>query len=342
MRAGGFGFFHQRGNRPPGLAGPVGIDAVETEHHRGVQHVAFIVPDLVTRAGPGGEVAVAGTIDEDIRAHRLTPGFCLDEQRVDALVVMHRHAGAECMEQDIDLVGGQEIIGRDLVGRGVVGLRQDLAEHQMRRVQPAEPIDAIEQLGGYALHHPGHLAMDIGMQSAEVRHPRRRAHPAEKPIALDQQRAPPRTCRGDRGGNAGRSTAEHGDFIFAVERNLACGFFDGFFGRQIEVPGWWGYVGPGGEILASRQRASTLFRPVEYQLQSRSLRRRAKVRLVDRSPIRQRCSAVQYCPSWTRKRFCHSGRKRHAIQQNCFGIDDVILFRSGGHRFPRRDRNFGQ
>ena len=70
---------------------------------------------------------------------RLPPGLGLDEKRVDARLVMHHDAGAERVEQDIDLVRGQQIVGRDLVGRGVVGLRQDLAEDQMRRVQPAEP-----------------------------------------------------------------------------------------------------------------------------------------------------------------------------------------------------------
>ena len=60
----------------------------------------------------------------------------------------------------------------------------------MRRIQPAEPVDPCQQLGGNALHHPMHLAKHIGMQPAEIGHPRRRAHAAEKAIALDQQRAP--------------------------------------------------------------------------------------------------------------------------------------------------------
>ena len=55
---------------------------------------------------------------------------------------MHHGASAERMEQDIDLVGGEQIVGRNLVGRGVIGLRQYLAENEMRRVEPAEPIDA--------------------------------------------------------------------------------------------------------------------------------------------------------------------------------------------------------
>ena len=161
-------------------------------------------------------------------AHRLPPGLGLDHQRVDAPFVMHHHAGAERMKENVDLVRGEQIVGRDLVGRGVIGLREDFAEDQMRRVQPVEPVDPRQQIGGDALHHPMHLAMDIGMQPAEIRDAGGRAHAAEKAVALDQQRAPPGPRRGDRGGNAGGPAAEHGDFIFAVERNLARGFFDGF------------------------------------------------------------------------------------------------------------------
>ena len=207
------------------------IDAVEAEHHRGVEHAAAVVADLIARAGPGREIAVAGAIDEDVRAHRLPAGLGLDHQRVDALVVMHRHAGAERMKEDIDLVGGEQIVGRDLVGRGVIGLRQDFAEDQMRRIQPAEPIDPRQQLGGDALHHAMHLAMNIGMQPAEIRHPRRRPHAAEKAVALDQQRAPPGARGSHGGGDARRSAAEHGDFIFAIERDLARGFGDGVRGQ---------------------------------------------------------------------------------------------------------------
>ena len=55
---------------------------------------------------------------------------------------MHHHAGAERVEQHIDLASAEQVVGRDLVGRRVIGLRQNLAEDQMRRVQPAEMIDA--------------------------------------------------------------------------------------------------------------------------------------------------------------------------------------------------------
>ena len=169
-------------------------------------------------------------------AHRLPPGLGLDHQRIDAPVVLHHDAGAERMKENVDLVRGQQIVGRDLVGRGVIGLRQDLAEDQMRRVEPAEPVDPRQQIGGDALHHPVHLAMNIGMQPAEIGHARGGAHAAEKAVALDQQRAPAGPRGGDRGGDAGRPAAEHGDFIFAVERNLARGFFDGFE-RQVAGTG---------------------------------------------------------------------------------------------------------
>jgi len=134
------------------------------------------------------------------------------------------------------LLGGQEIVGRDLVGRGVVGLRQDLAEHQMAALfRPVEPVDAIEQLGGYALHHPVHLAMDIGMQ-----HRRSSSTPAavpippRKPIALDQQRAPPCPRGGDPRRQCRPVHRRARRLHIRRRTNLACGFFDGFFGRQIE------------------------------------------------------------------------------------------------------------
>ena len=96
----------------------------------------------------------------------------------------------------------------------------------MRRVQPAKPVDAAEQIGGDPLHHPMHLAMNIGVQSAKIGDTRRRAHAAQKAVALDQQRSPPGARSRDRRRNAGRSAAEHGDFIFAVKRHLTCRFFD--------------------------------------------------------------------------------------------------------------------
>jgi hypothetical protein len=86
----------------------------------------------------------------------------------------------------------------------------------MRRVEPVEPADPCEQIGSDTLHHPTHLAMNIGVQPAKVCHAGSRAHAAKKAVALDQQRAPagPRGSHGR--GDAGWSATEDRDFIFAV------------------------------------------------------------------------------------------------------------------------------
>ena len=70
-------------------------------------------------------------------SHRLPAGLGLDHQRIDAAVVVHHDAGAERVEEDVHLVAGEQFVGRDLVGGGVVGLGEDLAEDQMRRVEAA-------------------------------------------------------------------------------------------------------------------------------------------------------------------------------------------------------------
>src|SRR5258707_11592072 len=108
MRAGGFGLLHQRRDRAPGVAGLFRIDAVEPEHHRGVEHAAGIVADLEARAGPGREIAVAGAIDENVGPHRLPPCLALDHKRVDSARIMHHRAGAERMEENVDLVAQHE------------------------------------------------------------------------------------------------------------------------------------------------------------------------------------------------------------------------------------------
>ena len=73
--AGSLGLLHQCRNRAPRLASLPRIDAIEAKHHGRVQHAAACVADLVRRAGKGREIAVAGTVDEDFRAHRPAPGF---------------------------------------------------------------------------------------------------------------------------------------------------------------------------------------------------------------------------------------------------------------------------
>jgi hypothetical protein len=232
-----------RRNIIDGVAGLLGIDAVEAEHHRRVQHAAGVVADLERRARPGRQIAIAGAIDVDAGAHRLTAGLGFQHQRVDALLVMHHHAGAERVKQDIHLVRGQEIVGRDLVGRGVIGLCENLTQNEMRRVQPAEPVDPCQQVGSDPLHQAMHLAMNVGVQPAKIRDAGGRTHAAEEAIALDQQRAAARAGSGHRGGDPRRSAAEHGDVVFAIERNLTRRFFDGF-GRQLTVPDWGAGIMP--------------------------------------------------------------------------------------------------
>src|SRR5690606_13293396 len=65
-----FGFVHQRRDQLPRAPGPLGVDAVDSEHRRRVQHVARAVADLVRSAGPRTEVAVAGRVDENPAADR--------------------------------------------------------------------------------------------------------------------------------------------------------------------------------------------------------------------------------------------------------------------------------
>ncbi len=87
----------------------------------------------------------------------------------------------------------------------------DLAEHQMRRVEPAEPVDTRQQIVGDAMHDLLDLAVNIGVQPAEIGHPGGGAHAAEKSVAFDQQDTPAMLPRGGGGREPGRSAAEHDD-----------------------------------------------------------------------------------------------------------------------------------
>ena len=204
------------------------IDAVHAKHRRGIEHVAGAVAEFVRHAGERGEIAVAGTIDEDARAHRATPRARLQDQRVDRLRVMHGDADSERVKQRLGAARGKKIVGGDLVGGIVISLRHALAaEQHMRRVQAAEPVDAAEKVVGDAMHDLAQLAMHVGVQAAEVRYSRSGAHAAEKAVALDDERGEP-GAGGDRGsGDPRRSAAEHDDIVLAEERRLARGFFDG-------------------------------------------------------------------------------------------------------------------
>jgi len=78
--------------------------------------------------------------------------------------------GAERVKQNFGAACKQQVVGRAFVGGGVVGLRLRLAEHEMRRVQPAEPVDARQDFVGDAVHHLADVAMHIGVEPAEIGH----------------------------------------------------------------------------------------------------------------------------------------------------------------------------
>ena len=52
------------------------------------------------------------------------------------------------------LCAASRFIGCDLVGRGVIGLGEDLAEDQMWRVEAIQMINPRQQVGRHALHQP--------------------------------------------------------------------------------------------------------------------------------------------------------------------------------------------
>ena len=109
----------------------------------------------------------------------------------------------------------QQAVGGALVGGGVVGLRGDLAEHDVWRIEATQAIDPIQQFVGHTMHHLAVLAMNVGMQATEIGHSGRGPHAAKEAVALDQQGLAS-MCRGCRGrGNSRRSAAQDDDLVFA-------------------------------------------------------------------------------------------------------------------------------
>jgi hypothetical protein len=167
-----------------------------------------LVAFFEARAGKGREIAIARTVDEGSRDNRATAGFVLDQQRLDARLTVHDDADRERVKADVDLVRDEEIVGGAFQGRGVVCLGEYLAEHHVRRVQPAELVDARQQIVGDAMHDLFDVAMHIGMQPAEIGDAGRRAHAAEESITFDQQHAPPVHASRSRGCDTGGTAAE--------------------------------------------------------------------------------------------------------------------------------------
>ena len=194
----------------------------------------------------------------DLRADRTPARARFHQQRVDALGVVHRHAGGQRMEQQLHAARQQQLVGRALVGGAVVGLRQRAAEDRMRLVQPAQRIDALQQFVGHAMHHALHLAMHVGMQAAEVGDAGRGAHAAEEAVALDQQHLAPGRRRAGRGGDAGRAAAQHQHLGLGQQRRVARGFDQHARDYCAAVSGPWfgGYIWR--VVPRQRRLASTL------------------------------------------------------------------------------------
>ncbi len=185
------------------------------------------VADFVRHAGPRGEVAVARAVDEDLAAHREAARLRLDEHRVDLVVGREHGADAERMEQNVDLGFGEQLVGRDLERRDVVGLREDLiADREVRLVQAVHRAQAIEDVVRDSVHDLLVLAVHDGVQPAESAQARGRACAAEEAVALDQERRAAAASGRERGGDAGRAAAEHDDLVLAEQRGLARGLDD--------------------------------------------------------------------------------------------------------------------
>ena len=211
----------------PGFRCQGAVDRVEAEHQGRVEQSPCRIPLLERSAGPGGKVAIARAIDEGLRAHRVAPRFGFDQQRVDPIVGVHHHAGAERVKQNRGAACKQQVVGGAFVGGGIVGLRLRLAEDEMWRIQSTEPVDAGEDFVGDAVHHLADVAMHVGVEPAEIGHPGGGAHPAEKPVTLNQQNLAPEPRGRGRCRDPGGPAAEHHHVEFAAHRHLPFGLTQG-------------------------------------------------------------------------------------------------------------------
>ena len=139
-------------NRPPRLAGARVVDVADAKH-QGRKSSATVA--LHRRAGEVGEVAVARAVDEGRRADGEAAGLGFDEERVDRAALGLHGADRDGVEQQLGAGVEQHRVGRALERGGVVGLRQDLAEDEMRLVEAVERAHPLEQLVGDAAHDAG-------------------------------------------------------------------------------------------------------------------------------------------------------------------------------------------
>ena len=180
--------------------------------------------DLERGAGPGGEIAVAGAVDEHAPEHGAAAGFGLDEQGGDLPVGGFDDAGAQGVEQDFHAGFHQQGVGGDLVGGGVIGLGVDFPEYRVRCLQSAEGVDAAQQVIGETVHDLVDGAEPVGMQAAEIGDAGGGAHAAEEAVALHQQGRGARSRGGSGGGDPGWPAAQDDDVERAEDLGCAGGF----------------------------------------------------------------------------------------------------------------------
>ncbi|KAG1377550.1 hypothetical protein G6F59_018165 [Rhizopus arrhizus] len=91
----------------------------------------------------------------------------------------------------------------------------------MRIIQPVHGAHAVQQVVGHAVHDLADVAVDVGVQPAEVRAACRRAHAAQEAVAFHQQYAG--AIAGGAGGSqpAGRAAAQHHDLLAIGGRGFA-------------------------------------------------------------------------------------------------------------------------
>ncbi|KAG0924414.1 hypothetical protein G6F31_019121 [Rhizopus arrhizus] len=149
----------------------------------GVEHVAVFVAFFERQPAPLRDVGIARAVDEHAGAHGAAARFGLEEQGVHAAVLGACKAGGQGMEQHLRPAFLHQAVGRALEGRDVVGLGVDLAQDQMRIIQPVHGAHAVQQVVGHAVHDLADVAVDVGVQPAEVRDACRRAHAAQEAVA---------------------------------------------------------------------------------------------------------------------------------------------------------------
>src|SRR5258708_27357785 len=103
-------FLHPAADVVPRVSRAHRIHAVYAKHGRGIQH-AVAAGSLLER-GPGvrQQVAVAGAVDEDLRAHRTAARAILDEERLDLAAASHRHADRLRMEEQLRAAGEHDFV----------------------------------------------------------------------------------------------------------------------------------------------------------------------------------------------------------------------------------------